>query len=65
MLHFNDNNDEEGLAKDSLHKVRPLLNIIKKTLGRYGNHGSELSFDEATMACFSCYARHLPSYNPM
>jgi hypothetical protein len=65
MLHFNNNEDEEGLARDSLHKVRPLLNIIKKTLGRYAEHGSELSFDEATMACFSRYGRQLISFNPM
>jgi hypothetical protein len=64
MLHFNDNTNEESL-KDSLHKIRPLLNIVKKTLGRYANHGSEVSFDEATMACFSHYARHLLSFNPM
>ena len=31
MLHFNNNEDAEGLARDSLHKVRPLLNIINKT----------------------------------
>jgi hypothetical protein len=33
MLHFNDNKDEEGQEKDSLHKIRPLLNILKVTLG--------------------------------
>jgi len=49
---------------DSLHKVRPLLEIIKKTLGRYGVPGSEFSFDEATMACFSRYGRGLISFNP-
>ncbi len=27
MLQFNDNNNIEGIAKDSLHKVRPLLEI--------------------------------------
>jgi hypothetical protein len=27
MIHFNDNNNIEGIAKDSLHKVRPLLEI--------------------------------------
>jgi len=35
MLHFNNNVDQDGLAKDSLHKIRPLLKILKKTLGRY------------------------------
>jgi hypothetical protein len=33
MLHFNNNDNEEGIAKDSLQKIRPLLQIIKKTLG--------------------------------
>jgi hypothetical protein len=64
MLHFNNNNDEEGLANDSLHKIRPLLQILKKTLGRYTNLGMEFSFDEATMACFSRYARGLLCFNP-
>jgi hypothetical protein len=53
MLHFNNNNDDEGIAGDSLHKIRPLLQILKKTLGRYAVLGTEFSFDEATMACFS------------
>ena len=33
MLHFNDNEDEDGRKSDLLHKIRPLLNIIKMTLG--------------------------------
>jgi hypothetical protein len=33
MLHFKDNNNEEGLANDALHKIRPTLEILKKTLG--------------------------------
>jgi len=33
MLHFNNNNDGEGVGKDSLHKIRSLLQIIKKMLG--------------------------------
>jgi len=44
--------------------VRPLLEIVKKTLGTYGVPGSEFSFDEATMACFSRYGRGLISFNP-
>jgi hypothetical protein len=55
VLHFNDNNDEEGLARDSLHKIRPLLNTIKKTLGKYATFGNEMSYDEATMANKSSY----------
>jgi hypothetical protein len=34
MLHFNDNEDEEGREKGSLHKIRPQLNILKVTLGK-------------------------------
>jgi hypothetical protein len=64
VLHFNDNSDIDGAAKDSLHKIRPLLNIIKRTLGRYANFGAELSFDEATMACRSSFGRHLICFNP-
>jgi hypothetical protein len=63
MLHFNDNEDEAGAACDSLRKIRPLLNIVKKTLGRYANFDSELSFDEATMACFSRYGCSRISFN--
>jgi len=65
MLHFNDNEDTEGSKNDSLFKVRPLLNILSKTIGRYAAHGSEVSFDEATMACYSRFAWHLISFNPM
>ncbi len=32
-LHFNDNTDLVGLSMDSLHKVRPLLEILKRSLG--------------------------------
>jgi hypothetical protein len=65
VLHFNDNNDEAGLENDSLHKIRPLLNILKITLSKYANFGSELSLDEATMANKSSYARFLICFNPM
>jgi hypothetical protein len=64
-LHFNDNSDSEGTANDSLYKIRPLLNIVTKTIGRYAMHGSQVSFDEATIACYSRFARHLLSFNPM
>jgi hypothetical protein len=65
LLHFNDNDDEAGLENDSLHKIRPLLNILKITLAKYANFGSELSLDEATMANKSSYARFLICFNPM
>ncbi len=59
MLHFNNNEDTDRLQNDSLHKIRPLLNIVKKIIGHYAELGSEFSFDEATMACYSRYARKL------
>jgi hypothetical protein len=63
-FHFNDNTDLVGLSMDSLHKIHPLLDILKRTLGLYCDFGSKFSFDEATMAYFSCYARCLISFNP-
>ncbi len=46
-----------------MHKVRPILNIVKKKLGKYATLGTEHSFDEATMACCSSYGRHLITLN--
>jgi hypothetical protein len=63
VLHFSDNNDEKKMQTDGLHKIRPLLTIVKKTLGCYAILGSEHSFDEATMACKSSNGRHLVVYN--
>jgi hypothetical protein len=62
-LHFNENTDLSGLSMDSLHKICPLLEILKRTIGHYTNFGSKFSFDEAMMACFSHYARCLTSFN--
>jgi hypothetical protein len=64
MLHFNDNNNIEGIPKDSLHKVRPLLEILKKTLVKYSVSGTEFSFNEATWLVSAikpgdCYASTL------
>jgi len=64
MLHFNNNSDHDGIWRDSLHKVRPLLEIIKKALAWYATPGSEFSFDKATMACYSRYGRGQLSFNP-
>jgi len=48
---------------DALYKVRPLLNVLKKTLGLYMDCGSELSLDESSIACRSKYGRSLIFYN--
>lgn len=53
-----------SLPEDSLFKVRPLLNIIKRTLGKYVDPGTDLSLDESSIACRSKYGRFLIAYNP-
>jgi hypothetical protein len=63
VLHFTDDNEVGKMEKDSLHKIRPLLAIMKKTIGGYAHLGREHSFDEATVACRSSYGRHLIVYN--
>jgi hypothetical protein len=47
-----------------LHKTRPLLNILKKTIGVFLIPGSELSLDEASCASRSSYGRELIFFNP-
>jgi hypothetical protein len=47
VLHFNSNNADVP-GKDTLHKTRPLLNILKKTMGAFIIPGSELALDEAS-----------------
>jgi hypothetical protein len=47
----NDNSDTHGMQVDSLHKIRPMLNILRATLSRYAVLGSEHLFDEGSMAC--------------
>lgn len=61
VLHFNNNTDRDEKWHDNL---RPLLNIIKYTLGRHAVHGSELSLDEATLANKSNYGWFLICCNP-
>ncbi len=63
VIHFNNNDDADGMQSDSLHKVGPVLNQMKPNLGKYAQLGNEHSFDEATMACRSSYGRHLITFN--
>ena len=58
------NNHSPNTKMDSLYKVRPLLNVIKKTLGSFIEVGSECSLDESSVACRSAYGRHFIYYNP-
>jgi hypothetical protein len=61
-FHFNSNPHEET-TKDSLHKVCPILNIIKYTIGRYMKVGSDLSLDAMSIQISSRYAGDLTMFN--
>jgi hypothetical protein len=63
VLHFN-SNDAEVQGNGALRETRPLLNILKKTMGAYMIPGSELSLDETSAASISRYDRHIVFYNP-
>lgn len=63
MLHLSENGFAEESSNDALYKVRPLLNVLKKTLGDYMIPGSDLALDETSVACRSKYGRNLIFYN--
>lgn len=63
VLHCNDNK-YEGESKDELYKVRPLLNVLKNTLGYYLDVGDNIALDESSCATRSKYGRFLIFYNP-
>ena len=55
--------DEKNNSKDELYKVRPLLNVLKKTLGNYVDAGNDLTIDESSVSARSAYGRNLIFYN--
>ena len=55
--------EKQTPPKDSLFKVRPLVNVLKKTLGMYLESGSELALDESSIAARTKYGRLLIFYN--
>ena len=63
MLHITEKGFPEESSNDALYKVRPLLNVLKKTLGDYIIPGSDLALDETSVACRSKYGRNLIFYN--
>ena len=63
MLHMTEKGFPEESSNDALYKVRPLLNVLKKTLGDYLIPGSDLALDETSVACRSKYGRNLIFYN--
>ena len=62
VLHCSNNNSITH-SNDHLFKVRPMLNILKKTLGKYLNVGDNLALDESSFASRSKYGRNLIFYN--
>jgi hypothetical protein len=64
VLHFNDN-ETIPLNDEALHKLHPLVNIMKVTLRAFIRVGSELALDEASVASRSSYGRALIFFNPM
>jgi hypothetical protein len=64
VLHFNDN-ETIPLNDDALHKVRPLVNIVKVTLRALIRVGSESALGEASIASRSSYGHALILFNPM
>ena len=63
VLHANDNKEDEK-KKDTLKKIRLLLNTVKATFPAYLDVGDEMTLDEATVASRSKYGRHLIFYQP-
>jgi hypothetical protein len=64
VLHFNDN-ETIPLNDDALHKVRPLVNIVKVTLRAFIQVGSELALEKASVASRSSLFPALIFFNPM
>jgi hypothetical protein len=63
MLHMTEKGFPEETSNDALYKVRPLLNVLKKTIGDYLIPGSDLAIDETSIACRSKYGHNLIFYN--
>jgi hypothetical protein len=64
VLQFNDNDMAAGMNV-ALHKVRPLLNIVKVTLRAFIRVGSEVALEEAPVAARSSYGREVILFNPV
>jgi hypothetical protein len=50
-------------SHDTLYKVRPLLNVLKHSVGMYLIPGNDLAVDESSVACQSKYLRELIFFN--
>eukprot|EP00978_Attheya_sp_CCMP212_P002545 scaffold5157_cov34-Attheya_sp.AAC.1 len=65
IIHLNDNECKHTSKKDSLVKIRPLLQVLKQTLASHIDVGDELALDEASLASKSKFGRGFIMYNPM
>ena len=54
----------EALKRDPAARIRPLLNILKKTGPKYVDLGRNISLDEASVACRSKFGRGLIVFKP-
>ena len=61
-LHWNDDNFSSN-TKDTLYKIRPLLNILSSTLGHYIEVGDSVALDETCIGVRSKYAKAMTYYN--
>ena len=62
-LHWCDNPHSKS-SEDTLYKVRPMINILERTIGKYLEVGQELALDETTIGLYHAYAKALTYYNP-
>jgi hypothetical protein len=60
-----DDNQTMPVNYDVLHKVLPLVNIVKVTLHAFIRVGSELALDEASVAYSSLYGHAVIFFNPI
>ena len=65
VIHLNNNECHHTSNKDSLVRIRPMLNVLKRTLGSFLDVGDELCIDEASIASKSKFGRGFICYNPM
>ena len=62
-LHWNDNNTSSR-EKDTLYKVRPMINFLKKSIGEYINIGESVALDETCIGMYHIAAKALIYFNP-
>ncbi|GMF40190.1 unnamed protein product [Phytophthora fragariaefolia] len=57
-------NPDPAVQQDTAARIRPLLNLLKCTGGRYIQVKRDLALDEASIACRSRHGRHIIVFNP-